>query len=92
MKLGNESPVGLATILSVLPGLAAVVVLIVLYFQGGNIDEAVAGTTAIIGAISFVWTGAQRQWRAAKPPNDQVTGEELVGGALPTGADAEQTR
>lgn len=91
MKLGNESPIGLATILAALPGIAAVVVLAVAFILNGyDIDRAVAATTAIIGAASLVFTGGMRQWRAAKPADDRVTGEELVGGTpLPTGADGE---
>lgn len=91
MKLGNESPIGLATILSVLPGLIAVGVFIVLLaLNGGDVDGATALVTAIIGGASFVFTGAQRQWRAGKGEVTPVTGEELHGGTpLPPGSEDE---
>ena len=68
----NESPVGLATVLGLLPALVAVAVLIVLVIvNGGDVEGATVMLMAIIGAASTVGTAAMRQWRAIAGSRDE---------------------
>lgn len=92
----NESPVGLATYLGLLPVVAAAVIFIILIIiNGGDVDAAHTATLGIIAALSSVVTAALRQWRAVKQV--EVGGgadpSELEGGnPLPTGAGLEGIR
>ena len=70
----NESPVGLATILGLLPAAGAALIFVaVLIIKGGDIDGAVAYTAAIIGALSLVTTAGLRQWRAVRGVTTETT-------------------
>lgn len=67
----NESPVGLATILGLLPAIVAVAVLIALVIiNGGDVEGATTTLMAIIAAASTVGTAAMRQWRAIAGTRD----------------------
>lgn len=67
----NESPIGLATILGLLPAVLAIAVLIVLVIiNGGDVQAATVMLLAIIGAASTVGTAAMRQWRAISGSRD----------------------
>ncbi len=78
----NESPIGLATILGLLPALGAIAVLIVLVIiYRGDVERATATLLTIIAAASTVGTAALRQWRAtagagqpATRPNVEIDG------------------
>ena len=70
----NESPVGLATILGLVPAaLAAAIFVVLLVMNGGDVDKAVALTIAIIGALSLVGTAGLRQWRAVVGVTSETT-------------------
>jgi len=70
----NESPVGLATILGLIPAAAAAVIFVALLItNGGDVDKAVALTIAIIGALSLVGTAGLRQWRAVVGATSETT-------------------
>lgn len=65
----NESPIGLATILGVIPGIiGAVVFIVALIKNGGDVDTANSVTTAAMVTISGVFTGWSRQRRAIEAP------------------------
>lgn len=69
----NESPIGLATILGLLPAVLAVAVLVVLVIvNGGDVQAATVMLLAIIGAASTVGTAAMRQWRAIAGSRDEM--------------------
>lgn len=69
MKIGNEHPIGLSTILGFLPFVMAGIVFVVLLIRnGGDVAHAQALTLSIIMAVSSVGTSALRQWRAVNGP------------------------
>jgi high-affinity Fe2+/Pb2+ permease len=80
----NESPVGLATVLGLLPAAAAAVVFVVLLvLNGGDIEKATAATMAIIAAVSLVGTAALRQWRAVAAARSGTAPVPLPPGGTP---------
>lgn len=77
MKIGNEHPVGLSTVLGLLPFvIAGIVFIVLLAMNGGDVAKAQQLTLAIIMAVALVGTAAMRQWRAVNgggtsaPPAD----------------------
>lgn len=69
----NESPIGLATILGLLPALVAIIVMVILIIiNGGDVQAATVMLLAIIGAASTVGTAAMRQWRAIAGSRDEI--------------------
>jgi hypothetical protein len=89
MKIGNEHPIGLATVLGFLPFVVAGIVFVVLLIRnGGDVQQAQALTLAIVMGVSSVGTAALRQWRAvnggtAAPAPAPVTEPAQVTDAMP---------
>lgn len=73
----NETPVGLATVLGVLPAvLAGGLLITLLILNGGDVEAATSATLAIITALALVAAAGLRQWRA-------IAHEKATGPALP---------
>lgn len=65
----NESPVGLATVLGLLPAaIAGVTFIALMVMNGGDVTAAQELTLSIITSLSLVAAAALRQWRAIKGP------------------------
>ncbi|HWH13284.1 MAG TPA: hypothetical protein VNT51_00950 [Miltoncostaeaceae bacterium] len=80
----NESPVGLATYLGLLPAaVAAGVFAVLLVVSGGDVEKATTLTIAIIGAVSLVATAALRQWRAVAAARTGTAPVPLPPGGVP---------
>lgn len=78
----NETPVGLATILGILPAVGAGALMVaLLVMNGGDVEDASTKTLAIIAAVSLVGTAALRQWRAIR--HEQAAGVALPPPAAP---------